>query len=502
MWIIFIFLGLSLRLFNLSSWFYFTHDEETIVWRTMPWLRDSNPFLLGGVTPFHIHLGPWFYYLSALILKLSNLDPLGWGIAASLVSLFTMGLIFYTGKLLFNRRVGLFALALYATSFLMIAFDRHWWPLYFSPLISLLVVLSLYQLIHGKSAYIILLALTLAFGFHTDPSNWGLLLLALITWIKFKPKIGKNYFRSAIFILFISFIPLILFDVLHTGTNLKGVSQYFTETKPHQGWSFDRFLWVLLYVPRSLSRLLYAGSSDLTSSYAYCREFAHGRLHQVSLGLLILTIAVIAIFFAFAWKNRRQPAYWLISSYFLLLLIGLNIYGNFFSSDLFDHYLTTLFPLFFLIIAWFLDRLWSRAKPIVILSLITFLFINLLSYFRATTQDDYLLKRQAVDWAIKEVGSQSFAIDSLSSCFRYNGTRYLFTLAGKEPVQSFVDENFFWLYRQPPSTSHPELLVAFVHQDVHGDPHLKQQYLDYLSRLKARRSFGPWEVLIVDNTIN
>ena len=122
-------LGLFLRLFNLSSWFYFTHDEETIIWRVMPFIRDYNPFLLGGVTPFHVHLGPWFYYLSALVLKISRLNPLGWGATAALLSVMAMWLTFYVGKVFFNRRVGLIALLLYATSFLMIAFDRHWWPL-------------------------------------------------------------------------------------------------------------------------------------------------------------------------------------------------------------------------------------------------------------------------------------------------------------------------------------------------------------------------------------
>lgn len=474
-----ILLGFFLRIINLPEWFYFTHDEETIAWRVMPLLRDANPFLLGGVTPFHVHLGPWFYYLSALILKFSHLDPLGWGIATAVFSLLTMGLMFYVGQLFFGRRVGLIALLLYATSFLMIAFDRHWWPLYFGPLLSLIVLICLYQLVRGKSIFVILLSLALAFGFHTDPSNWGLLLLTAVTWIKFKPKINKKHLNIAILIFLISFLPLIVFDIKYRGVNLAGVKQYFSETQPHQSWSLSRFWEVLLYLPRGLSRLIYAGSSDLTSIYSYCRQLPD---HTMA---IIVTVIFLGLFTFIAWTRRHQPAYWLLGSYFFLLLIGLNLYGNFFSSDLFDHYLATLFPVFLLALAVILVRL---PKPLASIGLIAFIGLNLFTFSRTTTQDSFLLKRQAVAWTIEQVGDQPFALDSLSSCFRYNGTRYLFTLAGREPAQSFVDSNFSWLYHAPLATSYTPNKVIFVHADYTGS---------LPNNIIASQTFGSWKVLLI-----
>ena len=190
-----------------------------------------------------------------------------------------------------------------------------------------------------------------------------------------------------------------------------------------------------------------------------------------------------------AWCHHRQPAYWLLGSYLGLLLIGLNLYGNFFSSDLFDHYLATLFPVFFLILAVILDRFFL---PWGIIGLISIIGLNLSLFSRTTTQDSYSLKRQTVAWAIEQVGDQPFRLDSLSSCFRYNGTRYLFTLAGKEPAQSFVDSNFSWLYRQPQTDLQPQLLLFFARQ---GFP------VSLLTNKVSRRSFGAWEVLILANEI-
>ena len=477
--------GLFVRLYRLTDLFYFTHDEETIAWRVMPWVRDNNPFLLGGVTPFHIHLGPWFYYLSALILKLSRFNPLGWGIATAIFSLVTMWLIFFAGKLFFNRRVGLIALLLYATSFLMIAFDRHWWPLYFGPLLSLIIFICLYRLIKGKSGFVIPLSLALAFGFHTDPSNWALLLLSAITWVKFKLKVNKQHLLIGILILLISFTPLILFDLFHSGINLRGINQYLSETVPHQQWSFNRLIWVLSYIPRSLSRLLYPGTSDLAQSYAYCRQFAHSRLEHIPLFWFTFTILVLVSFLYLALRWRHKISYWLFSAYLLLIILGLNLYGNFFSSDLFDHYLTTLFPLFFLILAVLIDKI----KPLRLIGPLGIILINLYFFSYISTQDSYKAKHQAVNWGIQQIGDQSFALDSSSSCFRYNGSRYLFMLSGKEPVQSFVDTNFSWLYKQPLPAQLPKKIIILRHYDS-PDP--------IPDNITANQTFGSWQIFILD----
>ncbi len=332
----------------------------------------------------------------------------------------------------------------------------------------------------NSSFYFIFLPLALAFGFHTDPSNWGLFLLTAITWVKFKPKINRKNLYLGLFVLFFSFLPLILFDLFHSGVNLGGLNQYFSETRPHQGWNLSRFWEVLVFVPQGLSRLIYLANPDLTSIYTYCRQ-----LISTPPVLTIITLIILITFAVLFWRHRHQPAYWLLGSYFFLLLIGLNFYGNFFSSDLFNHYLATLFPLFFLITAVLLDRLFTPIKLSLMITLVGF---NLVLFSQTTTQDSFRLKRQAVDWALEQVGHQPFTLDSLSSCFRYNGTRYLFTLAGQEPAQSFVDSNFSWLYQMPLATSYAPVKVVFVHQDFTGP---------LPPNIISRRNFGSWEVLIL-----
>ncbi len=480
--------GIFLRSYRFSELFYFTHDEETIVWRTMPLLRDHNLFLLGGVTPFHVHLGPWFYYLSAVSLFISSGNPLGWGILAALVSTCTMLMLFILTRKLYGLVPGLLAASYYATSYLMVAFDRHWWPLSLGPLLILLVI----QFFHQAAP----LGLTLALGFHTDPSNWALVLLSLFT--------RKKTLAIALTIIAISLLPLVAFDLKNSGKNILFARQYFTETKPHQGWNLDRFIWTALYIPRTLGRLVYSPQTELTEIHSYCQQYSQGRIESAPIVTTILVVVIImSYFFLPPLYQRGDQGELLIKRYFLLIFVGLNIYGNFFSSDLFDHYLVTLFPLFFIMIASILVRL-PRALSCV--AIILFVVINFNSFLHISDRYGYADKLAAVDWTVDKLDNQPFSLDVLGSCFRYSGIRYLFTLQGQEPDLSYVDPNFFWLYKTPPKTEYPGKHVVFVmpnfspaQRDTTESAEFQEQYQNLLGNIIARRQFGDIDVLIVDN---
>lgn len=480
-------LALWLRSFDLAHLFYFTHDEETIVWRVMPLLRDRSLFLLGGVTPLHFHLGPWFYYFSALILFIGKLNPLSWGVAASILGVITTFAIYFITQKLFNQKAGIVAAFLYATSFLMTAYDRHWWPMSLNPLFSLLTIFSLFKLTQKKYTYAFLLSLVLSLGFHTDPSAWGLLLLSIFTWIKFKLPINQKQILLSLGIFALSFLPLIAFDLNNQGKNILSINQYLIETKAYQGLSFNQFLWTLLYIPKSLSRLLYPGSADLAYSYAYCPNYSLGRIDQASIVFTVLT-TVVLLYYLF--KNANRTQHWLIKTYFLSLIIGLNIYGNLFSSDLFDHYLTTLFPLFFIILSLIITRLASL--PDIELFLLTpLIIINAYFFKNIKTSQSHTNKIDAVSWTISHLKNKPFALDSQSDCFRFSGIRYLFTLQGYEPDLSFVDPNFFWLYKTLPQTKYPDILVVFTDN--------RQLITEYQNHIIDQQQFGNLEVLIIDN---
>jgi len=487
-------LSFFLRFFNLQELFYFTHDEETIVWRIMPLLRDRNLFLLGGVTPFHVHLGPWFYYLSAAILYVSNLNPLGWGTAAAILGAITTLALFKLSKQLFNFQIGLIASLLYATSFLMIAFDRHWWPLVLNPFISVSVIYCLYQITIKKFKFFIPLSLLLALGFHTDPSTWALLILTFVVFIKYKLPLKQKYTLLALVIFALSFLPLIAFDIKNSGTNLKGVNQYLSETKPQQGLSLDRFTWTLLFIPRTLGRLIYTSDTDLSHNYAYCSQFSSNRLQNSPILLTLFATLIIAYFFI---NRQHQKQTWIIKAYLIIIILGINLYGNFFSSDLFDHYLSSLFPLFFIMLA----RVFSK-KTLVFTFITLIIFLNLYSFKNITNTHNLKDKTSAIDWVNNQLQGEPFILDSLGTCFGYNGTRYLFELSGNPPSQSFVDQNFAWLYQSPSQTQPPQFTVTILDPNDLNSKAQTHTYQQLLQQIPKIAQFGHLQVLITPYSPN
>ena len=128
--------------------------------------------------------------------------------------------------------------------------------------------------------------------------------------------------------------------------------------------------------------------------------------------------------------------------------------------------------------------------------------LNLYKLFTSQNMMGLTAKKSAIEYTLKHVGANPFSLDSLSTCWKYNGYRYLFTVFGKEPVKSYVDPNFAYLYGDTPVwEKHPKDVVAFVVHDF--QPETEDFYKRY-NRLKRHQTkfafFGNIEVILLDNS--
>ena len=103
---------------------------------------------------------------------------------------------------------------------------------------------------------------------------------------------------------------------------------------------------------------------------------------------------------------------------------------------------------------------------------------------------------------MQNIGNNPFSIESLSSCWRYSGYRYLFTVFGSEPVKSYVDPNFSYLYGTTKvAEKHPKLVVSFITTDfLHETDDFFKKYIIYKSQEVKSKKFGNIEVIIMDNS--
>lgn len=492
-------LTLVLRLAKLEELFYFSYDESIpafvgrrlILWQHIP--------LIGGVTPFNVHLGPYFYWFLTIPLFIGNLNPLSWGLTGALIAVLTTLMMYLVGTSLANKRVGFTAAGLWTFSYLANVYDRHLWALYWGPLLSLVVIYSLLRIKQGKEWFIFILSAAVAFGIHADPSNVVFLFFAIFAWILYKLPVRKTTF-AAITIFFLSFLPLIIFDLRHNFANTKPFLNFINQDKNRPGFDSQNFVNNLLVFPTAFTRLIYTfGDNELAKQYSYCQAFVQEKSEIVPQNLVLLSALTLLVFIILSFSKKPKYKRWrLVSILIALYFLGIQLYGTIFRADIFEHYISGVFALFLLIASFFLAQL---PKKIWLVLFALFVAVNLAKLFSSENSVGLKYKREAIEFTTREVGDKPFSLESVSTCWKYSGYRYLFAIFGKEPIKSYVDPNLAYLYGTTPlAEEHPETVVVFVTHDF--IPETESFYTQY-ARLKSHEIrnelFGNIEVIIMNN---
>lgn len=496
-------LTIFLRLFRVSQLFHFTYDESVFAFIGRRMFTQGHIPLIGGVTPFHVHLSPFFYWLSGVFLFLSGFNPIGWSLVSALLSGLTIFILYYCLKDNFGKRPAFTAIILYCFSLAVNIFDRHYWGLVFNNLNSVVVLLSLFKIVQKKYVFFIPLAFVLAFAFHADATTWIYIPVIILTLIKYKIPLIKNTKARIAFVIFLlSFLPMVIFDLRHNFVNIRGIEQYFSEAKESTTISLNSIVSSITFLPKTLSRILYISEDvDLSKEYSYCKTDVNLKLQQTSLILTVLS-GVILLYVFFPKKRTlaiQSNLILIIKYFFLITFFGVVLYAGILNRPFFEHYVSIIFLPFIFITSILVNDLFSKKKIIISFLLLLFISLNIYKLSKTYHSYGYQLKVDAVKWSLLNT-KEDFSLDSLSSCYKYNGYRYLYTLFGRQPTKSYVDQNFFWLYEVAPAANHPKELVVMVASDYVDDKKLKEQYDLYKKQELKSKNFGDIEVIIVDNT--
>lgn len=496
-----------LRVVNIEQLFYFTYDEaipafvgrRIILWQHVP--------LIGGVTPFGFHLAPYFYWFYTVLLYFGKLNPIIWGWAGAAIATITTLLMYKVGTLTGSRKIGFTAAVFWAFSFLANLYDRHLWALYWAPLFSLIVLLSLYKIIRGNQKFVYLLGASIALSIHADPSNLVFLLLSSIVWFIYKIPIKKSTL-VAIALIFLSFAPLVVFDLKHNFANTKPVLVFAKAGNNNPGFHAQKFLDNTILFPRTFTRLAYTfGDNQVAKQYSYCRNYVSEKFNAIpSIFILFSSLAILSFIFWAFFKTRRnriddsKNISYLVTLLIISYFLGIQIYGTFFKADIFEHYITGIFPCFLIILSILVSYL---PKKLWIAALAIFVGLNLYKLSLARNDLGLTAKRQAIEYTMQQMGDdRPFSLDSLSTCWKLSGYRYLFIVFGREPIKSYVDPNLSYLYGTTAvAEKHPQTVVSFVAHDF--APETDEFYSRY-ALLKSHEVnsalFGKIEVVILNNS--
>ena len=487
-----------LRIVNVEQLFYFTYDESVPAFVGKRLIQTGHIPLIGGVTPFGVHLAPYFYWFLALLLKIGNFNPLIWGYVGAFLAIFTTIALYIVGNKFGGKLVGFLASTFWTFSYLTNIYDRRLWALYWGPIVSLITIYSLFQIINKKEKYIFLLAPTLAFAIHADPSNLVFLFFTILIWIIYKLPI-KKLTIIGILILLLSFVPLVVFDLRHDFANTKPFLNFVGTGQNKPSLSLQKAADNTLLFPRTFSRLVYTkGDNELSKQYSYCASYAKEKLSSIPWTVTALTSLLLISFVAWSIRQKGAIGWKLTSGLLATYFLGIQVYGTIFRADIFEHYITGALALFVLVLAKIVS---TFPKKVIFLFILLFLFANLNKIFSAKNDLGLTVKKDAINYTMQQIGDKPFSLDSLSTCWKLNGYRYLFAAYGREPVKSYVDPNFAYLYGNTQVwDKHPETVVAFIAHDFQPET---ESFFDRYNYLKSHeiesRTFGALELLILDN---
>ena len=484
---IILFLAIFIRFNRVAELGYFMMDEERDGFLVNRMLVDHRPLLIGGSIPGGINIGPLFFYLSAIPYALSNLNPIGPAGAAAIIGVIGVIGVFVVGKELFGRRTGLLAAVFAGFSLVNIVYQRPWWPLTMSQVVTLTVYLVLFKLWKGPTPprrgrtlinWLWVLVLALIVGAQSDPSTLSLIPLSIIWLWWYRRRIGltrKHYLMAAgLFVL--AHATWFIFELRHDfqstraiisllGTLFKGQSL--------QGLSFlGGWAAVMKMTAATVYRLFIpTGDLDVTKQISPAAEFLADRMNRVwrPVGwgvLLVIGSYIIGSLVGQPKIKQESPvrtARRLPATHFLVSLVGILAYTMMFPGYVHEWMWAFMFPSFFLIFSELLVKLGKLVKfgRLGVTVAIIFWSAWQLSLFLKLENVAGLGKKlEVVKLVQKEIAGRPYELRSEGAdALRYGGWRYLFTLYGKPPVKSYMDYVYQgWVY--PKNEVEPEVIVA------------------------------------------
>jgi len=340
-----LFLAAFLRLYKIADYAEFLGDQGRDLIIIRDFLKNGNLFFIGPQTSIgNMYLGPFYYYLIAPALLLTNFHPLGPAVFIALVSVLTVFLIYYVGKKWFNPTTGYIAAFLYALSPVAIKFGTFSWNPNIMPLFSLLFIYYVAEKKYPLAA--------LAFAMCLNSHYLALILLPVagIIWLKnYSPKLIRPTLL-AILIFLLSLTPQVLFDIKHKGQNINALKTFFVERENTVNLKVYKSIPV---IPKLFNQI----NTSLLAA------------HQSPFGLYIsILLAIGLIILLFKDKNKNKYFIYCLLWYFLAL-IGLGLY----KQHIYDHYFGFVFPVVFLLTGYLLSRisLWISLPTLIVLSYIS-----------------------------------------------------------------------------------------------------------------------------------
>lgn len=407
--------GFLVRIYRLNELMIFFGDIGWFYLSARDILLTGHIPLVGITTSqVWLHQGPLWTYLLAGALFLGNYNPLSGAYMTVLFGTVSISGIYFVATKMFGEKVAWIGALLYATSPLIVVYDRM--P-YHTALISPLMLVFLYTLyrwVKGNPQYFVGVVLSLALLYNFELASvvlWFLVVALLVYgWWKKKTWVtglkDTKIFVSALVAFIIPMFPVLAYDTQH---------QYLQTIK------FAHWVIYLRIIKPLFELKLFTNSSG--TSFDTLQFYAQHYIKTIFLQNELFALGIFVI--SSIWIGITIRKYYkklLITPHGILLLCFATLLGGFLTNiTLSEAYIPFFFPVIILVTALTFEWLLSLQNAIKFPAAVNLMLFCLVNIYALNAQNylvgvshgygvSYKARIEAVDTMLRDSQGSSFSL--------------------------------------------------------------------------------------------
>lgn len=439
-----VFVSLVLRFGTVFRLLSFTPDEAYQTYLAQTIIKNFHIIWIGlSAGSFGLYFGPFWIYIISPFLSIAHGDPLVLGYLSSAIGVAATFLIYFLGKEMFGKKVGLIASLLYACLPLAIYYDQKPYPTGMS-FLALAMIFALYKTKDSKWWWVVFSTL---YGsiFHIHLSLMPMGFVGAYWLYSHKKSIDRKKFLFSVLAFVLMISPLIAFDYFHKGSNISAPIRLLQSAKGkgvHPDFSY--FPYHLNNLIDSLGRIWYiAPYKNSQDEILWPCSFA--QITTRTKPLILFSIATLL--FVVIWGLRKKT--WRDENRKLLYISGLSFIIPFLVLAVMnpiEYYLVGFFPILFLMTAVSIESLPKRIKEVCYLIVLVICALGVFTVVTASGDYGLRAKKNLINDVMGVVGNRPFDLNEDGGCHKYEAWRYLFSVYERIPEQSDEDPVYGWLY--------------------------------------------------------
>lgn len=414
-------LALFFRLYNIEKYFAFAHDQDLYSWIAKDIITRDPLRLVGQITSVDgVFIGPFYYYLMALFYFLFRMNPLSAIIPTVGIGIVTVLSFYWILKEFYGRKVGLAAAFIYAASYGAANFDRWSVPTQPTILWSIWFFYVVVKALKGDKRIIPLYGLLIGLTWHIHIALAPILILPPIAWFWGKNSIKKISRKEVLLFLLLLLLTTLPFWIFELKTDFSQIKSVLTASKR----DIDE--------ARGYYRLV--KTLDLSAREILCMIF--GGLGKVDYRLVWLVSIVGGVYLTIKGSLKKKEA-GLMSLWIFLVLAAQFISKRGIS----EYYFANITPLFVILLAMVLERVWKYKKLWGAALAIVFLGINLnWALTRTDSGGSYYYRNRLMNFIKEDYEKNRYPCASVNYIADFGsgvGFRYLFWYKGIRLVKAY-----------------------------------------------------------------